>query len=253
MTTWNAQFYDSHHSFNTAYGKSLISWLTPLKTEIICDVGCGTGDLTQDIAELAGQVVGVDSSVSMIEEAKQKYPALEFQVRDIRELNYQDEFDAIFSNAALHWVKDAEKAAKSMYASLKPGGRLVVEFGGENNIRQIVQGINDALDRFGYSQNKANNPWYFPSVAQSCNILERQGFVVRDVAYFNRPTELKDGEAGLRNWITMFGEVFFEEVPTEIYEQMILSIEDQMKPVLFSNGSWFADYRRLRIRGEKSS
>lgn len=146
-------------------------------------MGCGTGDLTQDIAELAGQVV---------------------------------------------------------------------EFGGGDNIRHIVMGINNALDRFGYSQNKAHNPWYFPSVSEYCSVLERQGFVVRDLAYFDRPTELEDGEAGLKNWITMFGKLFFEGVPPEIYEEMMLFIEDQMNPVLFRNGTWFADYKRLRIRAEKS-
>ncbi|MGE4170544.1 MAG: trans-aconitate 2-methyltransferase [Candidatus Margulisiibacteriota bacterium] len=248
---WDAQLYDQHHGFNTAYGKSLVQELNPVKNEKICDVGCGTGDLTKEIADLGARVLGIDQSDFMIAAAQQKFPELNFQIRDVRELGYQDEFDAIFSNAALHWVKEARAAADSMFRALKPGGRLVIEFGGHRNIGQIVNGINQALEQFGYKENQEKNPWYFPTVADYTSLLEQAHFTVRKVAYFDRPTVLDDGDLGLRHWLNMFASPFFEGIPANIRNEMIRFIETKTRPALYQNGAWYADYKRLRIQAEK--
>lgn len=249
--TWNAKFYDSNHAFNSKFGETLIPWLNPIAGEKIADIGCGTGDLTQKIAVLGARVMGIDSSPTMIAEAKRKYPKLDFQINACQNLGYSEEFDAIFSNAALHWVKEAQSAAKSMANALKPGGRLVVEFGGGDNIKHIVSAINSALDNFGYPKNKEKNPWFFPTVAQYCNILESEGLIIRDLRYFDRPTALDDGEKGLQNWIKMFGAAFFEGIPNAIYQQILIHIDHHAQKFLWHDGHWIADYKRLRIKAEK--
>ena len=120
-----------------------------------------------------------------------------------------------------------------------------------NNIKLIVEGINSALDQFGFPQNKSKNPWRFLSVGEYAPILEKQGFIVREVVYYDRPTELDEDSKGLRNWVDMFASFFFEGVPDETYEKMLLHIENELRPHLFENGKWYADYKRLRIKAEK--
>ena len=127
----------------------------------------------------------------------------------------------------------------------------MAELGGQNNIKCIVDGVNNALDYFKFSNNKANNPWYFPSVGEYTSLLEEQGFVVREAIYYDRPTELEGGKEGLRNWLKMFGGFFFENIPLEIYDDVLTCVENECQIHLFKNGKWFADYKRLRIKVEK--
>ena len=249
--TWNANLYDGRHTYVSKYGESLLEWLQPKKGEKICDVGCGTGDLAQKISGSGATVVGVDSSASMVDQATKKYSNVSFQVQDVRKLPFSNEFDAVFSNATLHWVKESDQAVASIWQALKLGGRFVTEFGGKDNIKLIVEGINSALDQFGFSQNKSKNPWRFLSVGEYTSILEKQGFIVREVVYYDRPTELDEDSKGLRNWVDMFASFFFEGVPDETYEKMLLHIENELRPHLFEDGKWYADYKRLRIKAEK--
>ena len=248
---WDAGLYDDKHSYVSQYGESLLKWLQPTKGEKICDIGCGTGDLSQKILESGAVVTGIDNSPLMIEEASRKYPDIVFQVQDVKNLPCKNEFDAIFSNAALHWVKESEMAIFSIWRSLRPGGRFVAEFGGKDNIKLIVAGINNSLDTFGFSQNKQKNPWCFLSAGEYSQLLENQGFIVRKVSYYNRFTDLDDEDKGLRNWINMFASFFFEGVPDDIYQKMLLCVEDELRPYLFKDGRWYADYKRLRIKAEK--
>lgn len=248
---WNPALYDGPHRFVTKYGESLLEWLRPLNGEAILDAGCGTGDLARNIALSGASVTGVDSSAAMIREAQKKYPEIDFQVQDVRALPFQNRFDAVFSNAALHWVKEADRAVSSIYRALKPGGRFVAELGGKDNLHTISKGIGQVLDRFGFSGNKAKNPWYFPGPAEYAALLEQEGFIVRAMVYFDRPTPLNDGEQGLRQWLKMFAGVFFEGVPASIREEMVLALEKELRPALFKDGTWFADYKRLRLQAEK--
>lgn len=248
---WDADLYDGKHSYVSQYGESLLKLLDPKPNEIICDIGCGTGDLAKQILESGAQVLGIDKSESMINEAKNKYSDIQFKTQDIKAFHAHQKFDAIFSNATLHWIKQPEQAIMSIFNAIKPGGRFVAELGGQDNIKCIVDGINSALDYFNFSNNKGNNPWYFPSVSEYTSILEKQGFIVREVVYYDRPTKLEGGEEGLQNWLKMFAGFFFENVPLEIYNNMLTHIEDKCQMHLFKNGEWFADYKRLRIKVEK--
>lgn len=248
---WNANLYDHNHAFVSHFGESLLEWLSPKRGETICDIGCGTGDLTQKITQFGATVIGIDSSSSMIKQASQKYPELTFQVQDIQTLSFEGTCDAIFSNAALHWIKESDQAAASISKALKPGGRFVAEFGGKDNVKFIIEGIYSALDHFGFPENKSHNPWFFPSLGSYASTLERHGFRVHEAIYFDRPTALEDGNLGLQNWLDMFSSFFFVGIPQPTKEQIFTYIEDKLRPSLFKEGTWFADYKRLRLKAEK--
>lgn len=244
--TWNADLYDSKHHFVADYGEQLIELLAPKPGESILDLGCGTGHLARKIAAFGARVVGVDNSPDMIQLACQNYPDLTFIQAEGSDYCPDEPFDAIFSNAALHWMPDAERVAACMWNALKPGGRLVAEFGSRGNIRIILTGINQALQAYGYYLLQAAPPWYFPALGEYASLLEKQGFRVVYAADFDRPTPL-EGEDGLRNWLAMFGGSFFQLIPADQTGEIIADIETRLRPMLYRDGRWVADYRRLRI------
>jgi len=246
---WNASFYDQKHSFVSEYGKSLIPLLDPQPGESILDIGCGTGHLTKVIAESGAHVIGLDSSASMIEIARTTYPDLEFLVADARNFSFPTPFDAIFSNAALHWIPEAEEVVRSVAAALKPGGRFVAELGGKGNIAMIVSALQQSLREVAGIE--ADFGWYYPSIGEYTPLLERYGLTVRLALLFDRPTKLEDGEKGLRNWLLMFRRDILENLPDETRSQVIERTEAKARDLLFKGDCWVADYRRLRIVAHK--
>jgi trans-aconitate methyltransferase len=246
---WNTSLYDQKHSFVSEYGKSLIPLLEPQPGESILDIGCGTGHLTKAIAETGTHVIGIDSSASMIETARTTYPDLEFQVADARNFTFPTPFDAVFSNAALHWIPEAEEVVRSIAIALKPGGRFVVEFGGKGNIATIISALQQSLREI--ANREADFGWYYPSIGEYTSLLERYGLTVRLALLFDRPTKLEDGENGLRNWLLMFRRDMLEKLSDEMRSQVIERTEAQAHDLLFKEGHWIADYRRLRVVAHK--
>ncbi|WP_434801659.1 class I SAM-dependent methyltransferase [Robertmurraya yapensis (ex Hitch et al 2024)] len=247
---WNANLYDGRHNFVSQFGQSLVELLAPKPGERILDLGCGTGDLANQIYENGVDVVGVDSSVNMVEQAKNKYPDINFIVEDATSLEYNSEFDAVFSNATLHWVKPPIKALLGIYDSLKPGGRFVAEFGGKGNVQTISNGILFEIEAAGFEFKKAHFPWFYPSIAEYSTLMEEVGFRVTFAQHFDRPTPL-DGDDGLKNWIQMFGNQLFTGVPEDIQEDIIKKVENRLKGALYTDGQWVADYKRIRVIGIK--
>lgn len=243
---WNTVLYDDKHAFVWKLGEGVIDLLNPQPGERILDVGCGTGHLTARMAERGALVVGVDSSPEMIRQARESYPALAFEVADARALRFSEPFDAVFSNAALHWVRPPEAAAAAIFAALKPGGRLVAEFGGQDNIRELVRATEGAMLDAGFTP-PAEAYNYYPSIGEYSSLLEAQGFRTTFALHFERPTPLEGGEQGLRNWLAMFGGRFLDAVPEPHRETVIQDIERRLRPCLYHDGGWTADYRRLRI------
>ena len=188
----------------------------------------------------------------MIAQARGNFPALDFATRDACELAYEAEFDAVFSNAALHWVQPAEAAAAGIARALKPGGRLVVELGGRGNIATLVEGAYRALRRLGVDAPERFNPWYFPSVGEYAAMLERHGIEVTFAALFDRPTPLEPGEGGLTTWFQMFGSRLMEPLVDGQREEFVRLVAEYAAPHLWRDGRWKADYRRLRIAGRKT-
>lgn len=248
---WDPNLYDQKHAFVSEFGDSLVKLLNPTKGEVILDLGCGTGDLTNKLYEIGiHNVIGIDKSINMIEQAKAKYPHLKFLVQDVLDLCYKNEFDAVFSNATLHWVKSPQLALQNMYSSLKSGGRLVAEFGGKGNVQRITNEIINQFNVLGLPYTPDLNPWYFPSIGEYAGLMEEAGFRVTFAQHFDRPTPL-DGESGLRNWIQMFASSLLEYVPETQKEDLITNIEKNLKEELLVNGTWMADYKRIRIIGVK--
>ncbi|MBN9519029.1 methyltransferase domain-containing protein [bacterium] len=241
---WNPRLYDDRHAFVWRHGAALIDLLAPRPGEVVLDLGCGTGHLAAQITEAGATVLGVDSSAEMIAEARRAYPALAFEVGDARHLTFDGRFDAVFSNAALHWVTDAGLAAAGIARALKPGGRLVAEFGGRGNVRAILTALRAAAEQVGGGV--VDPPWYFPSVGEYAALLERYGLEVTFAALFDRPTPL-DGRDGLRRWVEMFGGAVLGRVPADRRDEFLARVEDGARPHLDRDGGWVADYRRLRV------
>jgi trans-aconitate methyltransferase len=249
-TTWDPELYEARHAFVWQYGESLIDLLKPLPGERILDVGCGTGQLAAKIAESGAEVTGIDSSPEMIGQARQNHPKLRFVLGDVAEMKFESEFDAIFSNAALHWMLNADRVAAAMNRALHAGGRLVAELGGTRNIAIIVEAIERITARYRGGEVLASRN-YFPSIAQYAAVLESNGFEVQSAVLFDRPTPL-EGERGMENWIRQFKWYYFEDLPAADADSALKQTVDALRPVLYRDGTWYADYRRLRVVAQKS-
>ncbi len=226
---WNAAQYDAKHAFVYEKAKGLVELLAPQAGERILDLGCGTGALTAEIAERGVEVLGVDRSEEMISQARRKFPALKFEAVDARELRFNAEFDAVFSNAVLHWIPQAKQVISGVAHALKPGGRFVAEFGGKGNIQRLVEGFHRAFSALGMREPDGVSPWFYPSVGEYADLLERHGLEVREASLFDRPTTLEEGERGLENWIRLFRQTFLEKMGEENAQRWIREVERQCR------------------------
>lgn len=249
---WNASLYETQHFFVWHYGAELIELLAPHPGERILDLGCGTGQLTSQISSFGALATGIDNSPMMIEQAIKNYPDLQFLIADGADFSFEKPFDAVFSNAALHWMKKPKSVIRCIWEVLKPGGRFVAEFGGKGNVQQIVTAIETVFSKKGYPVKPDQNPWYFPSIGEYATLLEQQGFDVTYAVLFERPTQLEAGEQGMRNWLEMFANSWLSIVPEQERMEIIQKVETQLRPKLYREDAWFADYRRLRVMAEKA-
>ncbi len=243
---WNSALYDQSHDFVSKYGEGILSYLNPKPGETILDLGCGTGDLTNEIFLAGAKVIGVDSSAEMIESAKSKFPSIEFYQMDARELKFDIQFDAIFSNAVLHWIPEKEKVIQSMYSHVNKNGRIVLEFGGKGNNQQMLKALRDVFKNRGYSENAKIDFWYYPSIGEYATELERKNFRVIHAEHFDRITPLKSNQ-GIKDWFLMFGDNFFVDISSPIKEDILNEVQDKLKETHLVNGVWNADYKRIRI------
>jgi SAM-dependent methyltransferase len=243
---WDAGLYDDKHSFVWKLAAGVLELLDAKSGEHILDLGCGTGHLTARIAETGAHVVGIDRSPEMIRQAKEKYPSLRFEVMDAREIALEGTFDAVFSNATLHWIKEPERVITGIKGVLRPGGRFVAEFGGKGNTQELLKAIQHSWAKLGLAH-PAPQPWYYPTIAEYSGLLEQHGFEVTYATLFDRPTPLDDGTRGLHNWLEMFGSAFVEGLPKATQEPLSAEIERDLRPKLFRDDHWVMDYRRLRI------
>lgn len=250
---WDAKTYDAKHSFVYEKAKDLVDSLAPKKGERILDLGCGTGTLTAEIAARGAAVLGVDRSEQMVGQAREKFPALKFEVMDATELRFEDEFDAVFSNAVLHWIPEAEKVASGVARALKARGRFVAEFGGKGNIQSLVKAFHEAFATLGMREPEGVSPWFYPGIAEYAALLEKHGLEVQSAMLFERPTVLEDGTRGLESWIRVFRRTFIEKIGEEAAAKWIKEVERISRPKLFQRGDWVLDYRRLRLAAVKTA
>jgi trans-aconitate methyltransferase len=243
---WNTTLYDKSHDFVSKYGEGILSYLNPKSGETILDLGCGTGDLTKEIFLKGARVIGTDSSADMITKAKSKFPEIEFYQMDARSLKLGLQFDAIFSNAVLHWIPEKEIVIGKMYTHLRDNGRIVLEFGGKGNNQQMLKALRDVFVKRGYADNAKIDFWYYPSIGEYATELEKQNFRVLHAEHFDRITPLK-GNQGIKDWFLMFGDYFFVDISNEEKDDILNEVQDKLKATHFIDGVWNADYKRIRI------
>jgi trans-aconitate methyltransferase len=244
---WNADQYNDHFAFIWEYGAGVLDLLQPLEGERILDLGCGTGHLTAQIADSGAEVIGIDHSGEMIEVSRRTYPSIEFHQMDATAIKFDEPFDAVFSNAVLHWVHPPEKAIAGIRDALKPGGRFVAEFGGHGNVGRIVQTLIAELEDRGYATAAQRNPWFFPSIAEYTQLLESAGLEPVLARLYDRPTRLDGDETGLAGWLGMFGDSFLQGISAAEREQITNAVAEKLRPHLLHDGIWYADYRRLQV------
>lgn len=241
---WDSSLYDDRHSFVWKKGAELLDLLDPQPGERILDLGCGTGHLTAQIAARGADTRGLDSSMSMIAQARRNYPKLKFALADARRFHFDEPFDAVFSNAVLHWIPDAGSVIANVARVLKPCGRFVFEMGAKGNNARVLAVLRAVLEEAGFAPRM---PWFFASAGEYATLLEKQGFEVEALRTIERWTRLEHPERGLREWLEMFAGSWFEEVPAEKREPLIGEIESRLRDTLRRDGAWWIDYRRLRV------
>ena len=240
--TWRADRYAHNARFVADLGTPVVEWLAPRPGERILDLGCGDGALTKKLADLGVAVVGVDAAPDLIAAAQKL--GLDARLVDAHALGFQDEFDAVFSNAALHWMLDPDAVIDGVKRALKPGGRFVAEFGGQNNVAAITVALIAVLRHRGVD-GAAAIPWYFPTPEEYKEKLEGHGFIVDRIDLIPRPTPLP---TDMRAWLETFAENFIRQLPEAERGATLNEVVELLKPVLCDRrGRWTADYIRLRF------
>lgn len=244
--TWNPQDYSQNARFVTDLGFGVVELLAPQPGERILDLGCGDGVLTKKLVDFGCRVVGVDASPEFIVAARAL--GLDARPMDGQALTFNEEFDAVFSNAALHWMKEMEKVIDGVYRALKPGGRFVAEMGGKGNIDKIEAATRRALRKRGLDK-KVPEPNVYPSSEEYRAFLEKSGFSVKKIELFPRPTPLpKD----IKTWLHIFPKNYLEAVAQQEREAFLEEIQEEVRPLLCdAQGRWTADFVRLRFAASK--
>ncbi|HEX3217435.1 MAG TPA: methyltransferase domain-containing protein [Aestuariivirgaceae bacterium] len=242
---WSAETYARHARFVSDLAGPVLEWLAPQAGERVLDLGCGDGVLTAELARRGVSVLGIDISESLLKAAAER--GVETRHMDGQNLPFDGEFDAVFSNAALHWMSNASAVIEGVFRALKPGGRFVAEFGGHGNVAAVTTAMRATAWRRGGDAALAG-PWFFPSVAVYREMLEERGFRVVRIGLFPRPTPLA---SGMIAWLRVFRRPFFAQFGAD--EDVVLSeVEELLAPSLRdAKGNWTADYVRLRVEAVK--
>lgn len=239
---WDPDRYARNARFVADLGAGVVELLNPRPGERILDLGCGDGALTRKLVELGCEVVGVDASPEQIAAARKS--GLDARVKDCQALDFNGEFDAVFSNAALHWMKNADGVLDGVKRALRPGGRFVAEMGGAGCVLKIRTAVEHALARRGID-GAARKPWYFPSAEEYATKLQQHGFAIYFLSLFDRPTELP---GAVTDWLETFAEPYTSALPAGERGAFCREVEEVLRPQLCQpDGRWLADYTRLRF------
>ena len=242
MQVWNPEQYATHARFVSDLGAPVVELLAPRPGERVLDVGCGDGALTKKLVEAGCRVVAIDASPEQVRAAGER--GLDARVADVTALAFDGEFDAVFSNAVLHWIRDPDAALQSMHRALAPGGRLVAELGGHGCVASIRAAFGEVLARRGIDA-EGLNPWYFPTAEDYGERLDANGFDIDSIRLFPRPTPLP---SDVTDWLETFAQPYLAGVPHGDRPAVLSEMRERLEPVLRGpDGSWVADYVRLRF------
>ena len=245
-TDWNPEQYATHARFVADLGEPLLELLAPTPNDLILDLGCGDGALTEKLASIGCTVIGVDTSEAQLRAARSRN--LSVARMDGRDLAVKRRFNAVFTNAALHWMKNAEAVVSETAHSLLPEGRFVGEFGGNGNVETIRNCLHEALRQRGIDPWPVD-PWYFPTAEEYAALLGRFGFSVEYIELIPRPTKLPGDITG---WLDVFAQPFTRAVPETERETFIDEVKRKLEPKLCdADGNWIADYVRLRFKATR--
>ena len=247
---WNSSRYAENARFVSDLGEPVVDLLDPQPGERILDLACGDGVLTKKIVARGAEVVGVDGSADMVKAARQR--GVDARVVDAFQLDFTTEFDAVFSNAALHWMKrDPDAVIHGVRRALKPRGRFIAEMGGHGNVAAISVALCATLENYGVKDSAAIVPWYYPSPDEYGKRLKRAGFRTDYIELIPRPTTLP---TGMRAWLETFANPFTNSVPQDARADFLCEVTERLRPVLCdSSGRWTADYVRLRFLARLSN
>jgi trans-aconitate methyltransferase len=247
MQRWDPATYARNARFVADLAGEVVALLAPREGERILDVGCGDGVLTARLAASGATVVGVDASVELLAAARER--GLDVRQADAQALVFESEFDAVFSNAALHWMLRPDAVLAGVARALRPGGRFVAEFGGHGNVAAPRVALAAVLARRGVDAD-ALTPWYLPTAEEYRTRLEAAGFVVERIALQPRATPLP-GE--MADWLETFAQPFLAVLAPDDRERAIAEIVALLRPTLCDGaGQWTADYVRLRVRAHRN-
>ncbi len=239
---WDPERYAKQAGFVADLGQPVLELLAPRPGERILDLGCGDGALTEKLVAGGCQVVAVDASAEQVAAARAR--GLDAHVADGHALGFDSEFDAVFSNAALHWMKRPRDVIAGVRRALRPGGRFVAEFGGHGCVAAIQTALLRALSDRGVD-GQAHHPWYFPTDDDYRSELEAEGLKVETIALIPRPTALP---TCMRDWLEIFAGPFMAELPDGERPGFLAEVCEMLRPALCdSHGRWTADYVRLRF------
>ena len=245
-TIWNPEVYAENARFVSDLGEPLLELLDCKPGEMILDLGCGDGALTEKIAGAGCAVLGADTSLGQIQAAKKR--GLDVVVMDGQRLSLKSRFDAVFSNAALHWMKRTESVVEGVASCLNPGGRFVGEFGGKGNVEKIRAALHESLRRRGIDPWTVD-PWYYASLEEYSKLLTAYGFRVGYIELIPRPTKLPGDILG---WLEVFAQPFTKAVAATERSDFLQEVRRALQPHLQDpDGAWSADYVRLRFKAVK--
>lgn len=242
-TDWNPESYSKNARFVSDLGEPLLRLLEPKPGELILDLGCGDGALTAEIGRAGSAVVGIDASVAQLQAARIR--RLNVVAMDGQRLAFKRQFDAVFSNATLHWMKQAESVVAGVASCLKPEGRFIGEFGGKGNVETIRAVIHACLRDRGIEPWSVD-PWFYPSPEEYTELLNRSGFTVEYIELIPRPTKLP---GDLRDWLELFAQPFSKALTENQREGYLGEVRRLLAPLIRQpDGAWIADYVRLRFK-----
>jgi len=242
--TWNPAAYAQHGAFVPALAGGVLEWLNAQPGERILDLGCGDGQLTLRLAEAGANVTGVDASPQMVAAARAR--GVHADEASAEALPYADQsFDAAFSNAALHWVRDHDAMMAQVHRVLRRGGRFVAEMGGHGNIAAIRVAFAAVLDRHGFAGSEGDVN-YYPTPEAYTRRLMGHGFTVERMALIPRPTPL--GAGGMAGWLRTFRRGLLDGLPVHLQDAVVNDTTKLLAGALRDEeGNWTADYVRLRF------
>lgn len=243
---WDPSRYQANAGFVPKLGRPLLELAAPAAGERVLDLGCGDGVLTEEVVALGCTVTGVDFSADQIAAARQR--GLDAHVMDGQKLIFENEFDLVLSNAAMHWMPDQAAVIDGAWRALKPGGRFASEMGGGDNVGRIRRAVATAVSARGVNA-EAADPWTFPEVEEQRARLEARGFKVASIQLIDRPTPLP---GDIEGWLLTFCESFLMAAPESERAGIIDDVRRALDPILRDeNGVWIADYVRLRFLAHK--